>query len=264
MEHTPVGAAAPYPFPNVQSIATGRPGVWAFSPSFLGPLVGAQSNIVLTGHRAHDYLLAEANTGVVHRPRVTVWHHVYDFDPANDQCTLQLVTWGVHVATVPHAGGCIQYTNFHGIPYHLQRQEPEVLEALSAAAPLTGPLYSDQELEGFAQKTGRKLCSALQALYSGQKAISQQARELLAAEEDLCLDVTLPLTDPDGGANVTAILKRLGRDGLAPLPDPTALPFAIDPFGNEFWTGEDGRLYFYDHETDTYQAAKQGLESILN
>ncbi len=269
MEEPVVGAARPYNDPSIIDIYTGRAGVWAYSPSFRMPPAQAVCNIALTGRRAQDYLVAEAQTHVQHIGGVTVWHHVYNYDPVTHLCTMQLVDWDTHVGTIPHAGGCSQYTQAHGIPYRAQGQDPEdlqkALETFGALEPPAIPLCSARQLEEFTRKTGGKVCSALRALYGGPRAISRQGRALLAAEEDLLLDAVLPLTDdPDGTANVSAVIAHLVSARTAPPPDTTALPFAIDPFGNEFWAGEDGRIYFYDHETDRYQAAERDLGSIIN
>lgn len=268
METPLAGAANPYTKAGVGSIRTGRGGVWEYSPLFRPSVVTAQGNIVLTGRRTRDYVAAEALTHAAHQPTVTVWHHVYNFNPANDTCTMQLVPYRLHQETVPHAGGCIQYSDAHGVPYRAGPRDPEAPqkdpEDFCALEPPEVPLHSGKEMEGFALATGRAVCPALRMLYGGERTVSPKGRALLAAEEDLCLDAVLPLTGGAGGANVAAALARLDRPGAALPPDPTALPFAIDPYGNEFWAGADGRLCFFDHETGRFQAAGRSLDAVIN
>lgn len=262
-----VGAAHPYPDPNVGSIRTRRGGIWEYSPQFRPRVVHAQANIVLTGRRALDYRDAEAVTGVVHLNRQTVWHHVYNWNYRNGQCTVQLVDWATHRATIPHAGGCIQYADYYGHRYQALPLDAgelqKLLEEFSATELSELPLHSAKELEDFALSSGRALSREMRQLYSGQRIISKQARAVLAAEEDLCLDTLLPLTGPSGSANAVSVMARLEQPGMTSPPDATASPFAIDPFGNEFWAGNDGLIYFYDHETNLYQVASRNLTSIL-
>lgn len=263
-----VGWAHRYTQNGVDSIQTGRGGVWEYSPRFLPNVVRAQGNIVLTGRRARDYVAAEALTHVRHDPGRTVWHHLYDYNRWNDTCTMQLVDAALHQKTCPHAGGCSQYSDAHGVPYRAQPQDPETLqkelESLSAMEPPQVPLCSAKQLEAFTLSTGRNMCRELQMLYNGQRAISRKGRALLAAEEDLWLDAILPLTGKAGTISVTAVMALPDRPGMTLPSDHIALPFAIDPYGNEFWAGADGRVFFCDHETGRCQSAGRSLAAIIH
>ena len=124
--------------------------------------------------------------------------------------------------------------------------------------------YSAKELNEFSVSTGRQLSSELKQHFNGQRAISKKGRAALVLERDLCMDALLPLTDMVNSAHVTAVMARLEHSGTALPPDATAIPFAIDPYGNELWTGKTGEVHFYDHETDKYQSACHSLSDILD
>lgn len=124
--------------------------------------------------------------------------------------------------------------------------------------------HSAKELSEFSVSIGRKLSPELKQLFNGQRSVSKKGRAALVPERDLCIDALLPLTDMVNSAHVTAVMARLEHSGTALPPDATAIPFAIDPYGNEFWTGEIGEVHFYDHETDKYQSACLSLSDILD
>lgn len=257
-----VGAAVPYNIPNVGNLPTGRPAQWAWSPDFLRPQ--AQTAIPLTGRRAQDYLDAEARVVPnVHVPRQTVWHHRHDYNHMNNTCTMQLVTWALHQQTLPHAGGCKQYSEAHGRPYRTTTWPDDQPPGLSeqAAAALLLPQYTRQDTDRFTQSLGLTLPTGLKTLYRGERTLSPTALAQLTAQCDLCLEAALPLTAADGSAAVAPLATLCRSRGLS-LPE-GAVPFALDPYGNWFSADQAGRLTFYDHETDTTQALDAGLADIL-
>ncbi len=254
MSPSQAGAAAPYHIPDVGNIPTGRPAQWAWSPDFLRPR--AQTSIPLTGHRAQDYLAAEARTAQVHVPRRTVWHHRHDYNNLNNACTMQLVPWALHQQTCPHAGGCKQYSEAHqNRPYTI----PTPADGRPSALLL--PHYTRQDTDRFIQSLGLTLPAGLQTLYRGERTLSPTAIAQFTAQYGLCLDAALPLTADDGSAAVAPLAALCRSQGLS-LPA-GAVPFALDPYGNWFSADQAGRLTFYDHETDTTQAISASLADIL-
>lgn len=260
LEHPMLGAAAPYPQAYVISIRTGRGGRWEYSPWFQAPALHAAAQVRLTGRRTQDYLRAERAANQQHQRRVTVWHHVFDFNAVNDTCTMQLVNWRNHTGTIPHAGGCVQYAEAHGRPYRAVPMAPEdlreTLDGLTALAPLQ---HSARELSAFTLSTGKELSSELRQLLLGQRTVSKEGLMTLASKHDLCLDALLPLTDSPECANITDVMARFGRCKLTL----SATPLFIDPYGNEVWVAEDRTMYLCDHETNTLELIDQDLREIL-
>ena len=266
MEHPMVGSSTPYAINNVTSIPTGLSAQWAYSPWFQGAWLLKQTRVVLTGKRSEDYLAAETATKRWHIPRVTVWHHIFDWSAETGKCTMQLVGWNIHCSTVPHAGGCWQYSQHYG-PYKATRLNAGELQKLTepeGVMRMPDPLqHSTKELKEFALTTGKKLSPELQQLFSGKRTLSEKGLAALVTEKDLFLDALLPLTDSLGYANGTAVLSCLKQDGMAQPIGANAMPIGVDPYGNVFWVGDDGMVYFYDHETDTYESTGQRLSDIL-
>lgn len=242
MEPSIVGTSQQYHLTNVQSIYTGRSAQWAYSPRFTGNKVIAQARIVLTGKRPSDYEVAELQTGTIHVPCVTVWHHVYDYNPANDSDTMQLVSWGHHAETIPHCGGCSAYAAHHHTSYNLTPQDQEAL-----AFPSSVPIYSTRELDEFSLKTGLTLSPQLRRFYNGNIQLSKKAL-LFTAQQDILLDAVLPLTN-DSGASVEEAYRLLT---FGAAPSSGCVCFGMDAYGNLFCAQENGQILFYDHEQDLY------------
>ncbi len=74
--------------------------------AYLYPVSGNQKNIVkikLTGSRKNDDKLAYKLSGVKKNKNYT-WHHLDDYDPVTNTCSMQLVELDIHVKTCPHYG----------------------------------------------------------------------------------------------------------------------------------------------------------------
>lgn len=94
--------AKPYNDPNIIDVFTGLGKGFRYSPIFKNCI--ADTMVELTGYRSKDYVIAEAQTGKMHTPKVTVWHHAwYEKD---GKYRMQLVDFNEHKKTCPHAGGC--------------------------------------------------------------------------------------------------------------------------------------------------------------
>ena len=73
---------------------------------YLYPVKGNEKNIVkikLTGSRRMDDKLAYELSGI-EKNRNYTWHHLDDYDPMTNTCTMQLVDLEIHVKTYPHYG----------------------------------------------------------------------------------------------------------------------------------------------------------------
>jgi len=73
---------------------------------YLYPVTGNQKNIVrikLTGSRKWDNKLAYELSGIKKDKNYT-WHHLDDYNPITNTCTMQLVEFDVHVKSYPHTG----------------------------------------------------------------------------------------------------------------------------------------------------------------
>ncbi|HLN94945.1 MAG TPA: HNH endonuclease [Flavobacterium sp.] len=73
---------------------------------YLYPVKGTERNIVkikLTGSRRLDNKLAQELSGVK-KNKAYIWHHLDDYDPITNTCTMQLVEVGIHEKTFPHYG----------------------------------------------------------------------------------------------------------------------------------------------------------------
>lgn len=267
MEASPVGQANPYTDIDIISINTGLSGQWKYSPKFRGAKLIASAVIRLTGKRRLDYTLAERITNAFHFPRHTVWHHVYDYnDPSvgAGNCTMQLVSWNDHLATLPHTGGCCQYAVFNRCQYKAENPNtPEgqaLSQALEAIEPLEAPAYSKREMDEFCLRTGLKLSPAQRALYAGERRFSRRGLQA-AAQRDFWLDDILPLTADDGGASVEsiALAAREWRD-WAPVLGNTV---AVDACGNTFSVNPQGGYLFFDHEVGQFFNADQELLELM-
>lgn len=247
MDTTVVGAARPYTLPDVCSIATGRRAQWAYSPQFVNSKLIISTPISLSGSRGGDYQRAETLTGLIHENRVTVWHHLYDFTPVGDRCTMQLVRYEDHVATIPHAGACVAYAEYHHVPYLSVSQKEQQIPEPSGVW-----VYSAKKLEEFCVQTGLTLSPALRRFYGGDFQLSKDALGHIAGQ-DCLLDCILPLQSQAG-----ASLEQVRRDlagKLATLAETLAI--GMDACGNYFCATSNDGLLFYDHERD--QAVDTGL-----
>lgn len=268
MDDFNVGQANPYNIPDVSSIATGRSNQWAYSPSFMHPKLIASAVVQLTGRRRQDYAAAEAATGIVHNARRTVWHHVYDYNSVSGLCTMQLVDWDVHSVTLPHAGGCVMYTEAHGGKYRVVNpnspDERNFLQELEALEAPKCPRYSEREMNEFCLRTGLKLPPALRALYSGSRTLSRKGLRA-AARQDFWLDAILPLYTLDGTASVENIaLATKGRISVPSSGPATA--WAVDACGDLFYIDDEDTtvIWFYDHEQDSFTETDPDLLELVD
>lgn len=262
-----VGQANPYNTQGIIDINTGLPKQWAYSPKFTGNKLLAGVAVRLTGYRRRDYAAAEAATGTVHIARRTVWHHVYDYnDPTVGfgNCTMQLVSWANHVATLPHAGGCKLYTAVNGGKYRAENPNSpegrEFLRELEALEAPEFPRYSEREMEEFCLRTGLKLSPALRALYSGSRRLSRQGLQA-AARQDFWLDALFPLYTTDGSASMENVMLAVqGRIAAPTFKGVSAV--AADACGDIFYVDDNDNIWFYDHEQDSYLAVDADLREL--
>lgn len=100
------------------------------SSSILFPTTGNQKNIVrikMTGKRSGkdgDFDKANEEAKIQSlvpsgkwKPDDYTWHHLDDFNPITEECTMQLVKTSEHIKTFPHTGSAKQWSNFKGEPY---------------------------------------------------------------------------------------------------------------------------------------------------
>lgn len=258
MEHTILGASHAYTDPNIGSISTRLGGQWAYSPRFLNGKVIAECAVALTGYRRKDYAAAEAATRRYHAARRSVWHHVYDYnDPTVGigKCTLQLVSWGDHVGTIPHAGGCRMYTAANGGRYRAPSPEGEEDVPVPEM-----PRYSKKELEEFCLRTGFDLSPALRRFYGGDFQLSRPAL-LRTARQDWCIDAVLPLS-AESGASVESVLALRKAAPAALGLTGSDTPVAVDACGDMFFADQTGAVYFYDHEEGTSSWVDADLDAL--
>lgn len=254
MDSLIVGASQPYAFPDVGSIFTGRPRQWAYSPDFVNTKLIISTRITLTGRRSSDYVVAENRTGQAHVPRMTVWHHRYDYNFADDTDTMQLVRYQHHLETIPHSGGCIAYADQHHTKY--RSVSPEDCQE---PVPCALQQYSAKELEDFAVKTALKLSTTLRRFYGGDFQLSQTAL-LHAARQDCLMDCILPLQDRDG-----ASLEQVHRDLADKIPALTQMhAIGMDACGNFFCADPNDGVLFYDHEQDRCFDTELSLQDLMN
>lgn len=93
------------------------------NPTWLFPVTGNQRNIVrirMTGTRNRDFRLANIAAGfpgslppLGPNGEQYTWHHMDDFDPRTDECTMQLVRRIEHERTIPHTGSFRQRINYN-------------------------------------------------------------------------------------------------------------------------------------------------------
>lgn len=253
MEDTSLGASNPYTMFDVVSIPTGLGQQWAYSPFFVRTKLRVSTAIALTGRRSDDYIIAERQTNFQHVPRVTVWHHVYDYNQNTGMCTMQLVLWGDHFSTIPHAGGCSQYAKIHGGKYKASWNDKQ------ACALYHKPTYSKEEIEEFSQRTGLHFSEKLKKFYCGEFTLNTKALTF-AAQNDFLLDAFLPLWDQEGASveSVQATLKNL------PLTMLQKDMYAIgtSACGDIFCADENGVIWFYDHETGEYAPTDLNLDHL--
>ncbi len=75
---------------------------------YLYPITANQKNIVkikMTGSRRLDGKLANRLAGFESQPTNFTWHHLDDYDPFTNTCTMQLVKDKIHIKCNPHYGG---------------------------------------------------------------------------------------------------------------------------------------------------------------
>jgi hypothetical protein len=74
---------------------------------YLYPAKGKEKNIIkikLTGNDYYDFKLANDLAGLSKKPLGYTWHHLDDYDPITNTCTMQLVKIKYHRKTNPHFG----------------------------------------------------------------------------------------------------------------------------------------------------------------
>ncbi|NBL66086.1 hypothetical protein GV828_12845 [Flavobacterium sp. NST-5] len=87
---------------------------------YLYPAKGKQKNIVrikLTGDDNLDIKLANKLAGFIKRPLKYTWHHLDDYDPVTNTCTMQLVETIIHIKCNPHIGAVKMIEEFFNFKY---------------------------------------------------------------------------------------------------------------------------------------------------
>lgn len=83
------------------------------------PVKGSEKNILkikLTGDRKFDKKLAYEMSKITPNKNYT-WHHLDDYNPTTNTCTMQLVSKDIHEATYPHFGAVALIEEFFNITY---------------------------------------------------------------------------------------------------------------------------------------------------
>ena len=77
--------------------------------------------IKATGSRSQDFAQADKyikeKYGIESRPDGYTWHHLDDYNVAENEITMELVVTKAHEASYPHSGGCAQYKAVTGKTY---------------------------------------------------------------------------------------------------------------------------------------------------
>ena len=77
--------------------------------------------IKATGSRSQDFAQADKyikeKYGIESRPDGYTWHHLDDYNVAENEITMELVLTDAHKASYPHSGGCAQYKAVTGKTY---------------------------------------------------------------------------------------------------------------------------------------------------
>ena len=77
--------------------------------------------IKATGSRREDFKQADKyikeKYGIESRPDGYTWHHLDDYNVAENEITMELVVTKAHEASYPHSGGCAQYKAVTGKTY---------------------------------------------------------------------------------------------------------------------------------------------------
>ena len=255
MERFPLDSMQEYTLPYVNSIPTGLSSQWKYSPSFYGEKLLASASVSLTGSRQRDYTAAENESGKKRTPRVTVWHHVYDFNPDTGKATMQLVAWNHHQETIPHAGGFKQYTEGYS-QSNRQLLSDEDIPIIQ----LNAPAYSLKTLNDFSRRTGLSLPPEIRRFYNQDIQLNQEALRR-AALNDFHLDAVLPLSDQEGASveGMHQLLKNHPTPSL--LQDHTVT--GLDACGNLFCADKTGAVLFYDHETGELQTVGLSLNDLM-
>lgn len=84
-----------------------------------------KTTIYATGNRQNDFNAANTKVGLPETPDGYVWHHVDDYNVAENTITMELVMDEAHNASKPHSGGCAQYDAVHGPTYNPPRKGKE-------------------------------------------------------------------------------------------------------------------------------------------
>jgi hypothetical protein len=87
---------------------------------YLYPAKGKEKNIIkikLTGNDYYDFKLANDLAGLSKKPLGYTWHHLDDYDPITNTCTMQLVKTVIHTKTNPHFGGVKLIEEFLNFKY---------------------------------------------------------------------------------------------------------------------------------------------------
>ena len=193
---------------NIRSIDTGLNGQWKYSPLFCQPI--AETYMVLTGSRRSDYILAEEKTNTKHNPRVTVWHHVWEKNQ-NGEYRMQLVDYELHRGTCPHAGGCKLWSLENWRPYKSY-----------------GGVYVSRHLQD--------------TMYRG-KNVYKVGDIRIGDGSDSYGDFVIDYIFKDEEHPIQMYVYRSSKRFRKHYK-----LWGLDPYGNEFYSDKNGRLYFFDHE----------------
>ncbi len=214
---------------EIESIDTGLKRQWRYSPLFKNPL--ANADIKLTGSRRKDYKLAEADSGLVHVPGNTVWHHTWKKD-ASGKCRMQLVDSTLHIKTCPHAGGCRRWEIEHNIRYKAYKSY--------------GGIYVNENLLG--NTIMGNTVYAVGEVYAGTSTESYT---------DFVIDYIFNSSTP---VPHWALRRNLHNRSIAKKPIKV---WGLDPYGNLFLAGAKGKLYFLDLENGSLISLGINESSIL-
>ena len=86
---------------------------------YLYPAKGKEKAIVLsklTGSRVNDSRLAYELSGIAPSKHY-IWHHLDDYNPELDTCTMQLVHQSVHEACIPAGSAIMVAEEYHNFKY---------------------------------------------------------------------------------------------------------------------------------------------------
>ena len=99
---------------------TANGGISFQGTEYMHSVVGVETRITIeaTGSRKKDFAVANEYFNFTKTPEGYVWHHVDDYNVAENTFTLELIREEAHDAVKPHSGGCAQYDAVFGRNYN--------------------------------------------------------------------------------------------------------------------------------------------------